>query len=165
MEKLLQPDLGLIFWTIVNFALLAFLLAKFAWKPLISAIEAREKKINDDIIAAQNAKDEAKQIEANLKREMENSSKKAAAVLEEATKAAQKEREQILQDAQNQAQNLVTRAKEEINLEAQKALNEVKEELVNTALLAAQKIVAKESTVKTNTEMVEELLEEINENR
>jgi len=161
MEKLLQPDLGLIFWTIVNFTLLAFLLAKFAWKPLIKAIEERERKINDDIISAQSAKDEAKQIEANLKREMENSSKKAAAVIEEATKAAQKEREQILQDAQNQAQNIVARAKEEINIETQKALNEVKKELANTALLAAQKIVAKESTVQTNTEMVEELLEEI----
>jgi len=161
MEKLLQPDLGLIFWTIVNFALLAFLLAKFAWKPLISAIEAREKKINDDIIAAQSAKDEAKQIEANLKREMENSSKKAAAVLEEATKAAQKEREQILQDAQKSAQELVARAKEEIDLQTQKAISEVKKELVDTALLAAKKIVAKESDVKTNAEMVEELLEEI----
>ena len=51
MEELLKPDLGLIFWTIVNFTLLAFLLAKFAWKPIITAIEAREKKIADDIIS------------------------------------------------------------------------------------------------------------------
>ena len=60
MEKLLQPDLGLIFWTIVNFTLLAFLLAKFAWKPIINAIEEREKKVADNIAAAQNAKEEAK---------------------------------------------------------------------------------------------------------
>ena len=161
MEKLLQPDLGLIFWTIVNFTLLALLLAKFAWKPIISAIEAREKKIADDIIAAQSAKDEAKQIEENLKRELENSSKAAALRLEEATKAAQKEREQILQDAQNQAQNLVARAKEEINLETQKAIAEVKKELADTALLAAKKLVAKESNMQTNKAMVEELLNEI----
>lgn len=161
MEKLLQPDLGLIFWTIVNFTLLALLLAKFAWKPLINAIEAREKKIADDIIAAQSAKDEAKQIEENLKRELENSSKAAALRLEEATKAAQKEREQILQDAQNQAQNIVARAKEEINLETQKAIAEVKKELSGIALLAAKKIVAKESNMQTNKAMVEELLNEI----
>ena len=161
MEKLLQPDLGLIFWTIVNFTLLALLLAKFAWKPIISAIEAREKKIADDIISAQNAKDEAKQIEENLKRELENSSKAAALRIEEATKAAQKEREQILQDAQNQAQNIVARAKEEINLETQKAIAEVKKELVDTALLAAKKLVAKESNTQTNKAMVEELLNEI----
>ena len=161
MEKLLQPDLGLIFWTIVNFSLLAFLLAKFAWKPIISAIEAREKKIADDIIAAQSAKDEAKQIEENLKRELENSSKAAALRLEEATKAAQKEREQILQEAQNQAQNIVARAKEEINLETQKAIAEIKKDLVDTALLAAKKLVAKESNMQTNKAMVEELLNEI----
>ena len=161
MEELLKPDLGLIFWTIVNFILLALLLAKFAWKPIISAIEAREKKIADDIIAAQSAKDEAKQIEENLKRELENSSKVAALRLEEATKAAQKEREQILQEAQNQAQNIVARAKEEINLETQKAIAEVKKELVNTTLLAAKKIVAKESNMQTNKAMVEELLNEI----
>ena len=161
MDQLLKPDLGLIFWTIVNFTLLALLLAKFAWKPIISAIEAREKKIADDIIAAQSAKDEAKQIEENLKRELENSSKVAALRLEEATKAAQKEREQILQEAQNQAQNIVARAKEEINLETQKAIAEVKKELVNTTLLAAKKIVAKESNMQTNKAMVEELLNEI----
>ncbi len=161
MEELLKPDLGLIFWTIVNFTLLAFLLAKFAWKPIITAIEAREKKIADDIISAQNAKDEAKQIEENLKRELENSSKAAALRIEEATKAAQKEREQILQDAQNQAQNIVARAKEEINLETQKAIAEVKKELVDTALLAAKKLVAKESNTQTNKAMVEELLNEI----
>lgn len=161
MEKLLQPDLGLIFWTIVNFALLAWLLAKFAWKPLISAIEAREKKIADDIISAQNAKDEAKQIEENLKRELENSSKTAALRIEEATKSAQKEREIILQDAQKSAQEIITRAKEEIDLQTQKAISEVKKELVNTALLAAKKIVAKESSVQTNAEMVKELLGEI----
>jgi len=161
MEKLLQPDLGLIFWTIVNFALLAWLLAKFAWKPLISAIEAREKKIADDIISAQNAKDEAKQIEENLKRELENSSKTAALRIEEATKSAQKEREIILQDAQKSAQEIIARAKEEIDLQTQKAISEVKKELVNTALLAAKKIVAKESSVQTNAEMVKELLGEI----
>ena len=161
MEELLKPDLGLIFWTIVNFTLLAFLLAKFAWKPIITAIEAREKKIADDIVSAQNAKDEAKQIEENLKRELESSSKAAALRLEEATKAAQKEREQILQDAQNQAQNIVARAKEEINLETQKAIAEVKKELVDTALLAAKKLVAKESNTQTNKAMVEELLNEI----
>ena len=161
MEALLKPDLGLIFWTIVNFTLLAFLLAKFAWKPIIKAIEEREKKIADDIIAAQNAKDEAKQIEENLKRELENSSKAAALRIEEATKSAQKEREQILQDAQKSAQELLTRAKEEIDLQTQKAISEVKKELVDTALLAAKKIVAKESSVQTNAEMVEELLGEI----
>lgn len=161
MEALLKPDLGLIFWTIVNFTLLAFLLAKFAWKPIIKAIEEREKKIADDIIAAQNAKDEAKQIEENLKRELENSSKAAALRIEEATKSAQKEREQILQDAQKSAQELLTRAKEEIDLQTQKAISEVKKELVDTALLAAKKIVAKESSVQTNAEMVKELLGEI----
>jgi len=161
MEKLLQPDLGLIFWTIVNFTLLALLLAKFAWKPIISAIEAREKKVADDIAAAQNAKEEAKKIEENLKRELENSSKNAALRLEEATKAAQKEREQILQEAQNRAQNLIVRAKEEINFETQKAIAEVKKEIADTTLLAAKKIVAKESNLQTNKAMVEELLNEI----
>lgn len=161
MEKLLQPDLGLIFWTIVNFSLLAFLLAKFAWKPLIKAIEAREKKIADDIISAQNARDEAKQIEADLKRELEASSKAAAFRLEEAVKSAQKEREQILQDAHKSAREMVARAKEEIDLQTQKAIVEVKKELADTALLAAKKIAAKESSVQTNAEMVKELLEEI----
>lgn len=161
MEKLLQPDLGLIFWTIINFALLAFLLAKFAWKPLIKAIEAREKKIADDIIAAQNAKDEAKQIEADLKRELEASSKAAALRIEEAVKSAQKEREQILLDAQENAQEILSRAKEEIVLQTQKAISEIKKELVDTSLLAARKIAAKESSVQTNAEMVKEILEEI----
>ena len=48
MDKLLQPDIGLMFWTALNFLILAFLLAKFAWKPLMKALDDRERKIKED---------------------------------------------------------------------------------------------------------------------
>ena len=48
MDKLLQPDIGLMFWTALNFLILAFLLAKFAWKPVMKALDDRERKIKEE---------------------------------------------------------------------------------------------------------------------
>ena len=59
MDSLLKPDIGLMFWTIVNFLLLAFLLAKFAWKPLMNALDSREKQIAEDVAGAHKAKEDA----------------------------------------------------------------------------------------------------------
>ena len=66
MDALIKPDIGLMFWTIVNFLLLAFLLAKFAWKPLIKALDDREKQIAEDISGARKAKEDAETIKKQL---------------------------------------------------------------------------------------------------
>ena len=62
---LVTPDIGLIFWTTVSFAILYFILAKFAWKPILGAVNEREKSIKDALSAAEMAKEEMASLKAD----------------------------------------------------------------------------------------------------
>ena len=161
MDALLKPDIGLIFWTIVNFVILAFLLAKFAWKPLISAIEAREKKIADDISSAERANLEAKKIKEDLKAEFEKSSQKAAEKLDEATRMATAQKDLIIKEANDEAEKIINKAKQEIAVQTEQALKEIKKDIADTAILALKKVISKEADEKTNENMANELLQEL----
>tara|TARA_B100000963_G_scaffold21807_1_gene16364 strand:+ start:201 stop:461 length:261 start_codon:yes stop_codon:yes gene_type:complete len=72
---LVTPDIGLIFWTTISFAILYFILAKFAWKPILGAVTDREKSIKDALSAAEKAKEEM----ANLKADNEKILKRGKA--------------------------------------------------------------------------------------
>ena len=65
---LVTPDIGLIFWTTVSFAILYFILAKFAWKPILGAVNEREKSIKDALSAAEMAKEEMASLRRIMKR-------------------------------------------------------------------------------------------------
>ena len=62
---LVTPDIGLIFWTTVSFGILYFVLAKFAWKPILGAVNEREKSIKDALSAAEKAKDEMENLKSD----------------------------------------------------------------------------------------------------
>ena len=161
MDKLLQPDIGLMFWTAVNFLLLAFLLAKFAWKPLMKALDDREKKIKEDIASAQKAKEEAKAIKKELEQSLAQAADESSKRLKEASEAGLKQRESIIAQAKQDAQTLISQAKAEIEAETQKAIQAVKKEVVDTTLLAAKKVIGKEADRASNEKLIEDLLKDI----
>ncbi len=161
MDALLKPEVGLIFWTIVNFAILAFLLAKFAWKPVIRALEARERKIANDVQSAQQAKDEAQKIKEELQTHLDDISRQSAAKLQEASALGESERQRILQEAKDSAQNLVEQAHRQITAQTQKALDAARKDIVDLTMLAVKKVIGKEPDAKAGSRLVEDLLKDI----
>ncbi len=161
MDALLKPEVGLIFWTVVNFTILAFLLAKFAWKPVINALEAREKKIANDVQSAQQAKDEAQKIKEDLQTRLDDISKQSAAKLQEASALGESERQRILQEAKDSAQNLIEQAQRQITAQTQKALDAARKDIVDLTMLAVEKVIGKETDIKTGSKLVEDLLKDI----
>src|SRR5574344_940512 len=111
MDALLKPDTGLMFWTIVNFLILAFLLAKFAWKPLLKSLKEREDKIANDVASAQQARNEAQRIQKELEARLESIAKESSAKLKEAAALGAKEREAILSAAKAEAHTLINQAR------------------------------------------------------
>jgi F-type H+-transporting ATPase subunit b len=164
MDALLKPDFGLIFWTVVNFLLLAFLLAKFAWKPLMSALDEREQKISADIAGAQKANEEAQKIKADLQTQLENIAKESIEKIRQAAAKGERERQKIIGEAKTQAQEMLALARDMIKTETDKAAQELRKEIADITMLAVKKIIAKESDEKTNTRLVEETLKEIKSN-
>ena len=161
MDALLKPDTGLMFWTIVNFLILAFLLAKFAWKPLLKSLKEREDKIANDVASAQQARNEAQRIQKELEARLESIAKESSAKLKEAAALGAKEREAILSAAKAEAHTLINQARAEIEAQTEKVVEAVKKEVINTTMLAVKKVIAKEADAQTNAKLVEDLLKDI----
>lgn len=161
MDALLKPDLGLTFWTIVNFLILLFILGKFAWKPMLKALDEREQKIASDIENAKKANEDAKKIKDDLQAQLEKVAQESSAKLKEASAMGEQEKEKILAKAREEAQTLINQARTQIEVETSKAIDAVKKELVDTTMLAVKKVIGKEADAQTNAQMVEDLLKDI----
>ena len=163
MDKILQPNFGLVFWTVVNFLILVFLLAKFAWKPIIKALDEREEKIKNDISSAQAARDEAQKIQKEMEAKLEDISNQSIQKLKEAQAIADGEKQKILDEANKQAGIMIEQAKAEIDAQTQKAVETLKAQMADTTLLALKKIITKQEDEKTSRAQVQKVLKEIEE--
>ncbi len=158
---LVTPDIGLIFWTTVSFAILYFILAKFAWKPILGAVNEREKSIKDALSAAEMAKEEM----ASLKADNEKILKEAKLQRESLLKEAREIRSRIIADAESEAtekaNKLIQSAKTAIENEKSAAMKELNNTVVDLSLNIAEKLLSKELD---NKEKQQENIQEILEN-
>ena len=158
---LVTPDIGLIFWTRVSFAILYFILAKFAWKPILGAVNEREKSIKDALSAAEMAKEEM----ASLKADNEKILNEAKIQRETLLKEAREIRSRIIADAESEAtekaNKLIESAKTAIENEKSAAMKELNNTVVDLSLNIAEKLLSKELD---NKEKQQENIQEILEN-
>ncbi len=158
---LVTPDIGLIFWTTVSFAILYFILAKFAWKPILGAVNEREKSIKDALSAAEMAKEEM----ASLKADNEKILNEAKLQRESLLKEAREIRSKIIADAESEAtekaNKLIQSAKTAIENEKSAAMKELNNTVVDLSLNIAEKLLSKELD---NKEKQQENIQEILEN-
>jgi F-type H+-transporting ATPase subunit b len=158
MEALFQPDWGLTFWTAVNFLILAFLLAKFAWGPLVAALDARESKITADIENARKTNEASQKIKENLKAQLDNIATQSVQKLKEAAALGELQKQKILDEAKAQAQTLVETARAQIAADTDKAARQLKKEFTDIALLAVKKIIGRESAAEGGGQIAQEML-------
>ena len=158
---LVTPDIGLIFWTTVSFAILYFILAKFAWKPILGAVNEREKSIKDALSAAEMAKEEM----ASLKADNEKILNEAKLQRESLLKEAREIRSRIIAEAESEAtekaNKLIQSAKTAIENEKSAAMKELNNTVVDLSLNIAEKLLSKELD---NKEKQQENIQEILEN-
>ncbi|HEX5552414.1 MAG TPA: F0F1 ATP synthase subunit B [Chitinophagaceae bacterium] len=159
---LLSPDFGLIFWMVVIFLLTFLILAKYAWKPILKMLEAREKSIAESIESADRIKAEMSQ----MKSEHEQMLVEARAERSRMLKDAKETQEQIIaaakERAKTEARKIVEDAQIAINNQKMAALTDVKNQVGNLALEVAEKILRKELANKeTHQHFIRQLAEEI----
>jgi F-type H+-transporting ATPase subunit b len=160
--ELVTPSIGLIVWQTLAFLLLVFLLGKFAWKPVLSAIKERERSIDDALEAAKKAKEEM----ARLTNENEALLKEARAERDVILKEAKQLKDQIVSDAKASAQaegaKLIEKAKQEIDSQKAAALAEVKNQVAELSLQIAEKVLCKQlEDQKKQEALVSDLLKEV----
>ena len=132
-----QTDLAL--WTLAVFAVLLFLLTKFAWKPIMEGLEKREQGIADLIAATRAANDESKSMLASYERRLAEASDEVRAMLEEARRDSEATRLAIVAEARKAADDEQVRAKREIGLARDEALSQIAERAGQLAVDVAGK--------------------------
>tara|TARA_B100000700_G_scaffold318449_1_gene411644 strand:+ start:123 stop:623 length:501 start_codon:yes stop_codon:yes gene_type:complete len=122
MEQLIQEfSIGLFFWQTLLFIILVFFLRKYAWKPILSAVEEREEGIKNALDAAEKAKAEMDSLNADNER-----------ILAE----ARIERDSLLKEAREMKESIINEAKDKANKEADKILISSKEQILNEKMKA-----------------------------
>ena len=160
-NPLVQPDPGLYIWTIVTFLVLAGLLRKFAWRPMLDALERRHEAIRKSL-------DEAKQAQREMDRLNDESTRLLAAARAEADEIISRTRadaaragEDMKQKARADAENIVRNAQREIALETSRALRKVREEAVDLSVAIASKILQRNLSKEDNERLIAETLKSI----
>ncbi|MEY4288005.1 MAG: hypothetical protein RLZZ30_93 [Bacteroidota bacterium] len=138
---LILPDLGLLFWTGIVFCCLLFLLAKFAWKPILNAVNAREQKISEALELAVKTQAEMKALKAENDQILKEARAERDSILKEAKDAANHMIEDAKTKSKVEAQKIVDAARLNINSEKAAAIAEIKTHVATLAIEIAEKVV------------------------
>jgi F-type H+-transporting ATPase subunit b len=160
MDKLLNPDIGLMIWTIATFAVLVFVLGKFAWKPLISALDERENKIRADIKAAEDAKVSAEAARAEYDKQMARLDEKSRQILVQTQKEAETLKDGILKQSQAESAKLLERTRQQLVEEQRQLIGQMRSEMANLTVRATEKVLRKSIDKKMQESVMDEALSE-----
>lgn len=143
MEKLLQPDIGLMFWTVLTFLAMVFLLKQFAWGPLLHAVEERERRLKEDREAAEKARADAQKIQADLEARLASLDAKSREVLAEAQKEAEALRARHSAEAKEEAERLMEKTRASLEEEKRRLVVQLRQEVAALSVAAAEKLMRK----------------------
>ncbi|WP_243138055.1 F0F1 ATP synthase subunit B [Heliorestis acidaminivorans] len=161
MLEALGIKFGSILAMVISFLLLVGLLHKYAFGPLIKAIDERRAKIQSDFDKAERELVEASKLREEYVTEQTRVRKEAHDIMANATKIAEEKAQEIVTAARQEADNLRDRARAEIEREKEKAIDELRTYTVNISILAAQKAIEKNIDPSTQKKLVDEAIKEV----
>ena len=160
-NPLVQPDPGLFIWTILTFLVLLALLAKFAWKPLLQALESRADAIRKSLDDAQQAKVELERLHAESGLIIQKARVDADAIVSQSRADGERLREEIRAKARTEADHIVKNAERQIQLETSRALEQIRREAVDLSVMIASKIIQRNLTREDNEKLIDEALKQV----
>jgi len=159
---MLNPESGLIIWQTLITILVIFVLGKFAWKPILSALKTREDSIEEALKAAERAKEEMASLKADNENLLREAREERDKILQTATKAANVIRDKAKQDAIEVGNKMIEDAKETINSEKLAALREIKDQVAILSLEITEKLLRKNlSNDKAQKELLDSYIDEL----
>ena len=163
METLISNfSSGLFIWQTIIFIVLIFALRKFAWKPILDAVNERETSIKDSLSAAEKARDDMEAVQADNKRILKEARAERDALLAEAKTASVQIVNQAKEDAKAAADKITAQAQETIQNEKIAAINELKGQVASLSIDIAEKVIQTELKDKaTQEQLVSQLVKEI----
>lgn len=156
--NILTPNGGLMVWTLVIFAVLLFVLSKYAFRPITAAVAARERALEDALEQAKRDRADAAAHLAEQRQLLERAHGDAQRLLAEARTTGDTVRQQLLAQTHVQQQDLLERARKEIDDERMRAIADLRREAVDLAIMGAGRVIEKNLDDATNRKLVDEFL-------
>ncbi len=138
--ELIKPDLGLLIWMLLSFSVVLYVLAKFAWRPILAALKQRERSIGKSLEAAQRAKEEMAKIEFGNEKITQLAKIERESMLKEAKEIKNNIIEEARQTAKQEAKKIIEEAKQSVENEKNKVINEIKNQIAGLSVDIAEKI-------------------------
>ena len=160
-NPLVQVDPGLFIWTIGTFLVLLTLLAKFAWTPLLAALETRQNAIRKSLDDAQQAKQELERLNVESGHIIQRARVDAEAIISQSRSDGDRLREEIRAKARTEADHIVKNAERQIQLETSRALEQIRREAVDLSVMIASKIIQRNISKEDNERLIDEALEQV----
>ena len=156
---LVTPDVGLLFWTFISFAILFFLLKKFAWKPIVGTVNDRENSIKEALASAEAAKLEMQNLTADNERILKEARAEREMMMKEAREIKTKMIADAKDEAKESADKMITQAQAAIESEKKAAVAELKNQVASLSIEIAEKVMKSElSDTDKQLKLVEDML-------
>ncbi|MDP9048497.1 MAG: F0F1 ATP synthase subunit B [Bacteroidota bacterium] len=159
---LVTPQIGLVFWTTLCFAILLFILGKYAWKPILAAVAERENSIESALSKAEAVKEEMARLTSENEALLKQARAERDAILSEATKVKNHIISEAKDAAHKEGARQIEQARVEINNQKAIAMADVKNQVAALSLEIAEKVLRKQfEDSKKQDELVRDLLKDV----
>ena len=162
-QSLVAVEPATLIITICNLFIQMFIVKKFLLDKVMAVLDARRKAADEQIVAAQTARDEAMAIKQTYEENMKQAKAEASELLSRAQKTAAARSDEMIAQAQTQVAQIKEKAAADIEQEKKRALNEVKDTISGLAMEIASKVVEREINDKDHQALVDEFIEQIGE--
>lgn len=163
MEKLISEfSIGLFFWQTVIFIFLILLLKKFAWKPILDAVNEREEGIKNALLSAEKAKEEMASLQSDNEETLKKARSERDSLLKEAREIKQQLIDEAKSEAKNEAKKIISQAQETIQNEKNAAIVDLKNQVAGLSIDIAEKVLKEKlSDDKAQMKLVKDLVKEV----
>jgi F-type H+-transporting ATPase subunit b len=160
-NPLLRPDPGLFIWTIITFLVLLTLLARFAWGPLLKALESRQEMIRKSLDDAEEARRELERLHLESAQILKQARVQAESIMSQSRSDAERLREELKQKARAEADTIVRTAGRQIQLETAQALQQIRREAADLSVMIASKLIQRNLSKEDNDRLIDEALKQV----
>jgi F-type H+-transporting ATPase subunit b len=160
-NPLVQPDPGLYIWTIATFLVLLGLLARFAWRPLLDALEQRQEVIRKSLDDARLARQELEQVKTEAARLLSEARVEAGEIVSRTRSDAARFADEMKVKARADADALVKHAERQIDMQTTRAMESIRREAVDLSVAIASKILRRDISKEDNERLIQDTLKEM----
>ncbi|HKQ62328.1 MAG TPA: F0F1 ATP synthase subunit B [Candidatus Polarisedimenticolaceae bacterium] len=160
-QQLIQPQIGTIFWTLLTFLLMVILLGRFAWKPLLGALDARERSVRDGLDGAKRARDEAEALLQQQRQLVAEARRERAEALDKGRRDGETLKTEILAQARAQREQLLKQTESQVEALLRQGRLELRGATAELAIRAAEKLLGQRLDDAAHRRLVDEHLADL----